>query len=194
MRCGQLLTSSFFSGENHSSAQTPFNNAASLHDFMMTSTLSFLTRRLCLLAPIAASLAGRARAASVGLPVPDSLADELMLALKKGGPLVVMVSVDGCPFCKIARENYLAPLQRHSGVAIVQIDMRSRQMVQDFKGGNQTQDQLIRSWGIKVAPTVLFFGRGGLEVAERLVGGYIPDFYGAYLDDRLRVARAAVAV
>ncbi len=160
----------------------------------MTSTLSLLTRRLCLLAPIAASLARDARAASVGLPVPDSLADELMLALKKGGPLVVMVSVDGCPFCKIARENYLAPLQRQSGVAIVQIDMRSRQMVQDFKGGNQTQDQLIRSWGIKVAPTVLFFGRGGLEVAERLVGGYIPDFYGAYLDERLRVARAAVAV
>jgi hypothetical protein len=30
-------------------------------------------------------------------------------------------------------------------------------------------------------------------VAERLVGGYIPDFYGAYLDDRLRTARAAVA-
>jgi hypothetical protein len=71
--------------------------------------------------------------------------------------------------------------------------MRSRELVQDFSGASQTQDQLIRSWGIKIAPTVLFFGRGGAEVAERLVGGYIPDFYGAYLDDRLRTARAAVA-
>jgi len=104
-----------------------------------------------------------------------------------------MVSLEGCPFCKIARENYLAPLQRQSGLTIVQVDMRSRQMVQDFHGVSSTQDQLIRSWGVKVAPTVLFFGKGGVEVAERLVGGYIPDFYGAYLDDRLRIARAAVA-
>lgn len=160
----------------------------------MTSKPFFLTRRQWLVAPIVVSMAGYGHAAAVGLPMPDSLADELTLALKKSSPLVVMVSVDGCPFCKIARENYLAPLQRQSGVAVVQIDMRNRQMVQDFKGIHQTQDQLIRSWGIKVAPTVLFFGRGGVEVAERLVGGYIPDFYGAYLDDRLRVARAAVAV
>ena len=71
--------------------------------------------------------------------------------------------------------------------------MRNRALVQDFSGASQTQDELIRRWGVKVAPTVLFFGRGGVEVAERMVGGYIPDFYGAYLDDRLRTARAAVA-
>jgi thioredoxin-related protein len=133
------------------------------------------------------------QAAGVTLPVPTSLPEELAAALKRGSPLLVMVSLEGCPFCKVARENYLAPLQRQSGLAMVQIDMRNRQMVQDFGGTSQTQDQLIRSWGIKVAPTVLFFGRGGAEVAERLVGGYIPDFYGAYLDDRLRTARAAVA-
>jgi hypothetical protein len=37
---------------------------------------------------------------------------------------------------------------------------------------------------------VLFFGAKGKEVAERLEGGYIPDFYGAYLEQRLQVARA----
>jgi hypothetical protein len=39
---------------------------------------------------------------------------------------------------------------------------------------------------------VLFFGRGGAEIAERMIGGYIPDFYGSYLDDRLRIARAVL--
>ena len=152
-----------------------------------------LTRRQWVLAGVATSLIGVSHAAGVALPVPTSLADALSDALKSGSPLLVMVSLEGCPFCKVARENYLAPLMRQSGLAIVQIDMRNRQMVQDFKGASQSQDQLIRSWSIKVAPTVLFFGRGGVEVAERLVGGYIPDFYGAYLDDRLRTARAAVA-
>jgi thioredoxin-related protein len=104
-----------------------------------------------------------------------------------------MVSLVGCPFCVIARDNYLAPMQGQGGLSIVQLDMRNRQPVQDFSGVTQTQDELIRRWGVKVAPTVLFFGRGGVEVAERMVGGYIPDFYGAYLDERVRTARAAVA-
>lgn len=159
----------------------------------MASRHFSMTRRQWLWATVAASWLGAGQAAAQVLPKPASLPAALAGALQKGSPLVVMVSLEGCPFCKMARENYLAPLQGQSGLSIVQIDMRNQQMVQDFSGLSQTQDQLIRSWGIKIAPTVLFFGRDGVEVAERLVGGYIPDFYGAYLDDRLRTARAAVA-
>ena len=126
------------------------------------------------------------------LPTAESLADELAQALKKGSPLLVMVSLDGCPFCKVARQNYLGPMREQEGLPVVQVDMRSNRMIRDFKGALLTQDALIRSWGIKVAPTVLFFGRAGVEIAERLVGGYIPDFYGAYLDERLRLARAVL--
>jgi hypothetical protein len=160
----------------------------------MMNLFSFsLTRRRCVLAGAAASLLAAGPAWAASLPAPQSLPEVLAAALKKGSPLVVMVSLVGCPFCTIARDHYLAPLQGQSGLSIVQIDMRNRQLVQDFNGVSQTQDELIRRWGIKVAPTVLFFGRGGVEVAERMVGGYIPDFYGAYLDDRLRTVRAAVA-
>ena len=126
------------------------------------------------------------------LPTADSLPDELAQALKKGSPLLVMVSLDGCPFCKVARENYLGPMREQQGLPVVQIDMRSSRAIRGFKGATLTQDQLIRSWGIKVVPAVLFFGAGGVEIAERLVGSYIPDFYGAYLDGRLRLARAAL--
>lgn len=126
------------------------------------------------------------------LPLSESLADELAQALRKGQPLVVMVSMHGCPFCKVARENYLGPLHEQQGLPVVQLDMRTARLVRDFKGASVTHDALSRRWGIRVAPTVLFFGRDGREVAERLVGGYIPDFYGAYLDDRLQQARAAL--
>ena len=131
-------------------------------------------------------------AAPTTLPSTTSLLDELALALKVNSPLVVMVSLEGCPFCKIARENYLGPMRAQQGLPVVQIDMRNRLAIKDLKGVTTTQDDLIRSWGIKVAPTLLFFGRGGVEVAERMVGGYIPDFYGAYLDERLRAARASL--
>jgi thioredoxin-related protein len=126
------------------------------------------------------------------LPTTDSLQAELAKATAKKVPLMVMVSLDGCPFCKVARENYLGPLREQQGLLVFQVDMRSKRPIKNFAGLTLTQDELIRSWGVKVAPTVLFFGRGGLEIAERLTGGYIPDFYGAYLDERLQLASAAM--
>jgi thioredoxin-related protein len=145
-----------------------------------------------LLAGAAACACGASLATPATLAAAVSLPDELAQAQKKGGPLVVMVSLEGCPFCKVARENYLAPLREQQGLAVVQVDMRSSRMLKDFTGATRTHDELTRAWRIKVAPSVLFFGRGGAEIAERLVGGYLPDFYGAYLDERLRLARAAL--
>lgn len=155
---------------------------------------ALMSRRNLLLAAAGAAAASSraALAAPATLPLSESLQDELAFALKKGSPLLVMVSLEGCPFCKVARQNYLGPMHEQEGLPVVQIDMRSAKPVRDFRGRSLTHDDLVRSWGIKVAPTVLFFGRGGVEVAERLVGGYIPDFYGAYLDQRLQQARAAV--
>lgn len=156
--------------------------------------LLILSRRQWMLATGISLVSMQSMAAPATLPTTASLADELALALKANSPLVVMVSLEGCPFCKIVRENYLGPIRAQQGLPVVQIDMRNRLAIKDLKGVTMTQDDLIRSWGIKVAPTVLFFGRGGVEVAERMVGGYIPDFYGAYLDERLRVARASLRV
>ncbi len=126
------------------------------------------------------------------LPLAHNLKDELASALAKGQPLVVMVSLEGCPFCKVARNNYLAPLHTQEGLPVAQVDMRTRTRVLDFRGNAVTHDDLARQWKIRIAPTVLFFGRNGAEVAERLVGGYIPDFYGAYLEQRLAQARASL--
>ncbi len=131
-------------------------------------------------------------AAPATLPSSVSLPDELAHALQSGNPLVVMVSLAGCPYCKIARENYLGPMHLQLGLPVVQLDMQSTQATQDFKRAVVTHDQLIRTWGAKIAPTVLFFGRHGVEIAERLEGGYLPDFYGAYLDARLSAARLAL--
>jgi hypothetical protein len=149
------------------------------------------TRRQVLLGLLGLTCAVGSAAAAPTLPTPASLADELAQTIKLGSPLLVMVSLDGCPFCKVVRENYLLPLQRSQGLRVVQIDMRGQQTVKGFGGISQTHEALSRSWGIKVAPTVLFFGRNGVEVAPRLAGGYLPDFYGAYLDERVQQARAS---
>ena len=129
---------------------------------------------------------------SVTLPPAVSLADELALALAAGSPLVVMVSLEGCPFCKIVRESFLVPMRREQRLPVVQVDMRSQRSVKNFNATATTHEALIAAWRIEIAPTVLFLGPQGVEVAQRLVGGYIPDFYGAYLEQRLESGRRAV--
>ncbi len=152
-----------------------------------------ITRRDLLLALAASALPLALRPAHAAeLPAAHNLQEELAAALARRQPLVVMVSLEGCPFCKVARNNYLAPMHQQDGLHVAQVDMRGRARVLDFQGRALTHDDLVRQWKIRIAPTVLFFGRGGAEVAERLVGGYIPDFYGAYLDQRLDQARASL--
>ena len=126
------------------------------------------------------------------IPVAKSLQTEISQALKTSFPLLVFVSLDNCPFCKIARENYLLPLMNEQSIPIVQVNFRHFASVIDMRGQVMTQDQLIRAWGIKVAPTVLFLGKEGKEVAPRLTGGSTSDFYGVYLDERVRIAQTAI--
>ena len=125
------------------------------------------------------------------LPAAQSLPDELAQALKKKQPLVVMVSLDGCVFCHQARQSHLSPMHRE-GTAIVQVDMRNNQPVLDFAGKLTTHDELTRRWRVSITPTLLFFGPGGKEVAERMEGAYLADFYGPYLDERMAQGRKAL--
>lgn len=153
-----------------------------------------LLRRRIALSPLALGVAWGLPlpAGSATLPAAQSLTDELSAALRARKPLVVMASLDGCPFCRMVRDSYLAPLWREGAIAVVQLDMQSTRAVTGFDGVAGTHQDLLRAWSVKVAPTVLFFGKGGREIAPRLEGASIPDFYGAYLDDRLRTARRAL--
>jgi thioredoxin-related protein len=147
-------------------------------------------RRRLLLAS-AALVLPRAFAAAPLLPAPRSLAAESAAAVAKGKALVLMVSLDRCPFCKIVRENYLVPLLRDDGQPVVQIDIAHGDPVVDFTGAASTHEQVIRALGVKVAPTVLFLGPGGRELAPRLVGLPTADFYGGYLQERVDAANRA---
>jgi hypothetical protein len=125
------------------------------------------------------------------LPAAQSLPDELARALKNRQPLIVMVSLEGCVFCRQARQSHLSPMDK-AGTVIVQVDLRSPQPVLDFAGKLTTHDQLSRLWKVSITPTLLFFGPGGKEVAERMEGAYLPDFYGPYLEDRMAQARKSI--
>ena len=152
--------------------------------------MTALKRRSLLLAAAALPLASPVRAAN--LPRATDLRQELAAALERSQALVLMVSLDGCPYCRVVRDHYLAPMHEQQGLPVVQVDMRSRRHLIDFEGRTIVHDEFVRARRVQVAPTVLFIGPKGEEVAERLAGASIPDFYGAYLEQRIAQARAAL--
>jgi len=151
-----------------------------------------LPRRRAALALGAAALAGLPRWAAAresALPVPASLRDAGRQAQAAGEPLVLLVSLPGCPYCELVRRNYLLPM-RAEGLRAWQIDVTDTQRtVRDFEERASTGAALAARWKAGFTPTVLFFDARGMELADRLVGMTSVDFYGAYLDDALASAR-----
>jgi hypothetical protein len=157
------------------------------------NTRRAVLRRLALAgwmgAPAGAAFAAPGHAGSLRHPV--SLADELRRAVGARKALVVLVSLEGCPYCKLVRDAYLAPMGA-AGQPVVQLELAAAIPLRDGAGRASTHAQVVRAWDVRLAPTVLFLGRGWAEVADRLVGVASPDFYGAYLQERLDTANRTV--
>ncbi|MEY3871538.1 MAG: hypothetical protein RLZZ296_533 [Pseudomonadota bacterium] len=131
-------------------------------------------------------------AQETALPIPDSLPDVAAAAARQGEPLVLLISLRGCPYCELVRRNYLLPA-RSDGLHAWQINMqdKTRPLV-GFDSQSSTSAEQIARWKVGLAPTVLFLSSEGLPLAERLVGVASVDFYGAYLDQRLATSRQAL--
>ena len=126
------------------------------------------------------------------LPFPDDLAQTSRLANATGQPLVLMVSLPGCPWCELLRRNYFVPMQSEGLKAYeFMINERSRKLV-DFKGQSTTPAALSATLKVTNTPTVLFFNAQGEEIAPRIEGVASADFVGAVINERLATARERI--
>ncbi len=149
---------------------------------------------------LAKSLAGAwvlpvkwAQAKETALPVPTSLPDAARRAQAQGQPLVLLISLPGCVYCELVRRNYLMPLLPEANLQAWQLDITNRSaLLLGFDGLPSTAAHQAKAFKASLTPTVLFLGSLGQELAERLVGIAVPDFYGAYLEQRLTTARKAL--
>jgi thioredoxin-related protein len=126
------------------------------------------------------------------LPTLASWAEVAAAAQKMQVPIIVMVSLEGCGFCKTVRQSHLLPLfalEKSGPRAIVrQIEINSTQIVIDVDGKAISHREFAQKLGAKVAPTVFFLNAKAEQIATPLEGGLLPDFYSAYLDDAIEAA------
>ena len=126
------------------------------------------------------------------LPLPIDLAQVSRAAAQGGQPLVLMVSLPGCPWCELLRRNYLTPL-RAEGLPAFEFMVNDRSnALRDFQGKNTLPAALASQWKVSITPTLLFFNAQGQEIAPRIEGVASADFIGAVIDERLASARERI--
>ncbi len=161
-----------------------------------SNALSFGLHRRGLLSHVMVALAtgiwsNSVSAAGYGLPKVQNLQLALQKAQAKSMPLVVMVTLEGCPYCKVVRQNYL-PEYLEKGIPILELDMNSGEAIRGETGLTTSAREWAKDKGIRIAPTLLWLGENGQELVARLTGMSSADFYGAYLDDRMNQAAQRV--
>lgn len=145
------------------------------------------------------------------LPLLTNFTADAARAQKEHQPILVLVSIERCPYCEQIRRSHLIPLSRQTnpGVLIREVDLHSSQSIRESaSAANQagrnalhanaaqtkvTQAQWAQRYGARVAPTVLLLSPSGELLAEPLVGASIPDFYGAYLEERIEITKRKLA-
>ena len=136
------------------------------------------------------SFSQTAHGKDTALPVPNSLVQAAQLAKARSQPLVLLISLPGCVYCELVRRSYLMPLLAEIGLQVWQLDVSNRTApLIGFDGKPTTAAAQAKAWGATFTPTVLFLDSYGQELAERLVGIAVPDFYGGYLEQRLVAAK-----
>lgn len=103
-------------------------------------------------------------------------------------PLILLVSLRGCPYCEEVRKLHLAPLEK-TGVMVRQIYLDRDTPLAGFDGQPTTQRALAKKLAVRVAPTVLFLNARGEQIAEPIVGALHEDFYGEYLTDAIAASK-----
>ncbi len=131
-------------------------------------------------------LAGPAEAGSgAQVPLTTDLQADAALAQVRGIPLLIMFSLDNCPYCMVVRKEFLDPMQLsgdYRNKVLMRILKMDGNLVTDFDGRRILVDDLAVRYGASVAPTVVLLNHRGQMLTERLLGITSPDFYGAYLD------------
>ncbi len=136
-------------------------------------------------------------AASAGLPQTGLARDTPMReavdlkqsAQSSAGPMALLFSIKGCPFCEFVRKSYLLPMNREGIVNAWQVSIDRAGTLVAFDGSVQAPRAWAGQLNVRQTPTLMFLSGQGNSVAEPLIGVVSSEFYGAMLEQRIASAR-----
>lgn len=127
---------------------------------------------------------------------PAIAATELIATLKRAQQsrsLVVagMLTSHRCPWCVALRKEQLDPRMRATPapqLLVVEFDIDDTMPIHFPDGKKRTARSWGEAYGLTLTPTIVMLDRMAKPLAPPLVGYGSRDFYGAYLEDQIRIA------
>lgn len=153
--------------------------------------MNIFKSRLCWILACALLAAGPAAAR---LQQAEDLARLSAESRARGIPVLVAFMQESCPYCAVARRDYLLPLQsdpqwRHR-VRIVEVHTDRSIAMRDFAGEPTTHRAFARSLGVRRVPTLIVFDGRGKPVAQPITGLLTEDFYRLYIEQAIEAGIA----
>lgn len=127
------------------------------------------------------------------LPEVDDLMALGETARDAGVPILLMFASEDCPFCERLEAEVLGPMRLVGDdprrVLLRKVMLESPTVLHDFRGRETTVGELAGLKKVYVVPTLFLLDAEGRELVPKMVGYTSPDFYPAYLDQAIDVAR-----
>lgn len=127
------------------------------------------------------------------VPVAQDLAADAAAARAAGTPLLLVFAQDHCDWCERLDRQILNPQYdagSFNGRAVVRkVMIDSSATLRDFSGKPADSDEFSKRFRVYVTPTVLLVDAKGTELVPRIVGIENDEFYSAYLEEAIEVAR-----
>lgn len=124
--------------------------------------------------------------AAAQLQPADNLARIATEARARRVPVLIAFMQRSCPYCAVARRDFLIPLQSdpqwQGRVLIREIEADRGVQLRDFSGGETTHRAFARSHGVGRVPTLIVFDADGQPVAPPITGLLADDFYRLYIE------------
>lgn len=129
-------------------------------------------------------------------PVAFAPPSELLALLRKArsGQILVagLYSSDRCPWCVAVKKEQLLPRMRAAmapTLRIVEFNADSNAVFTLPDRSKKTARQWAAQFGFRVMPTLALLNETASPIGEPLIGYASPDFYAAYLEDRINAAQ-----
>ena len=160
-------------------------------------TVKSLARGFLLFAALGGGIglaADRTERAQATVPLAHDLAADKREARAGQRVIVMLFGTPECPWCARVRRQYLLPMMTDDRAQVIvrEVNIESNARLVDFEGRVSTHRAFAAERDIRLTPTLYFYGPEGTPLAERIVG-FSEDFFGAYLEDRIRQARSKIA-
>lgn len=137
-----------------------------------------------------------AAAAGPALIMAGDLGQTAAQARRLRAPVLIVFTQRSCPYCTIAKRDYLVPLQQspqwRRRVLIREVDIDEQIPVRDFGGEAGTARAFAQRVEVKKVPTVIVFDADGRVVSPPIVGLLTRDFYGLYLEQAIEAGLVAM--